>query len=176
MILKTILTKQQSLMVKLIEYKELHSFDEAMVYFKECLNRGLEGIIIKSNNGKWKDGKPTWQWKVKNEITLDLKIVGFNYGTKGTKNEKVISSIQCQTEDGLLNTNPGGMNEKTMEYVTESMVQLLNTVVEVKCNGVSVDKNGNYSLLHPRVIKFRDDKNIANSLSECIEINDSCLN
>jgi ATP-dependent DNA ligase len=44
--------------------------------------RGLEGTIIKAANAGWKDGKP-YQIKMKLEMDIDLRIVGFNYGSKG---------------------------------------------------------------------------------------------
>jgi ATP-dependent DNA ligase len=47
--------------------------------------RGLEGTIIKAANAGWKDGKPTYQIKMKLEMDIDLRIVGFNYGSKGTR-------------------------------------------------------------------------------------------
>ena len=62
--------------------------------------------------GTWKDGKPVWQIKLKLEIELELKITGFNYGTG--KNSKVISSVDAESEDGLLKTSPTGIKEKEM--------------------------------------------------------------
>ena len=50
-----------------------------------------KNTILKAYDGEWKDGKPNWQIKMKLEMDVDLRIVGFNYGTKGTKNENVIN-------------------------------------------------------------------------------------
>jgi ATP-dependent DNA ligase len=158
------------LSVKVVEGKEVSSFDEAMAHFQELLNRGEEGTILKAVDGKWKDGKPTWQIKFKLEMDVDLKIVGFNYGKAGTKNENVISSLNCETSDGLLKTKPTGMKEKVMDYVTKNQDKLLGTIVECECSGLSNDSNGNYSLMHPRFKKFRDDKNTCDSLESVKQI------
>ena len=161
-VLKTICKNLK--MVSVIENKEVKTYEEAIEHFQEMLNRGEEGTILKSANGTWKDGKPKWQIKMKLEMDIDLKIVGFNYGTG--KNEKLISSLNCETSDGKLKTRPQGINEDDMEYITKNQKKLLGTIVEVKCSGLSQDSSGNFSLLHPVFKLLRDDKKIANSLTE----------
>lgn len=154
-----------------VETREVTTLEEVMAHFVEILKRNGEGTVVKSKDGLWVDKKPTYQIKVKKEIDLDLKIVGFNYGTG--KNVNVISSIDVESSDGLLKTSPTGMSEAIMDHVTVNQEELLNTVLEVKCSGVSQDDKGNYSVLHPVYKKLRDDKDEANSLEECIEIDKS---
>jgi ATP-dependent DNA ligase len=161
-------------MISIVETRIVRTIKDVMEHFNEVVARDGEGTVVKSMDGVWMDGKPIYQVKIKIEINLDLKIVGFNYGTKGTKNENVISSLNCETEDGLLFTSPGGMDEDTMDYVTDNQNNLLNTIVEIKCSGLSKNNKDNYSTLHPRFCKFRDDKTVANTLDECIEISKSC--
>jgi len=156
--------------VRCIEYKIVHSETEAIKHFQEMLARGEEGTILKSIDGIWKDGKPTWQCKMKVEVSVDLLIESFNFGTKGTKNENVISSLNCQSSCGGLKTSPGGIKEKDMKFITENMDSLRGSVVEVKCSGISKNSDNEYSLLHPVFIKIRDDKNTCDSLENIIEI------
>jgi len=156
--------------ISIVESEPVYSYKEVMAHFREVVERGDEGTILKSLTEGWKNGKPKWQMKVKKEDYYDLKIVGFNYGTKGTKNEHVISSLDVETEDGLLKTSPGGITEADMKYITENQEALMGRIVEVKCSGLSKDKDGNNALLHPVFIKIRDDKTIANTLEECKEI------
>jgi hypothetical protein len=158
--------------IKLVESIVVSKPSEAMAHFLECRDRGEEGTILKGD-AHWQDGKPTHQVKFKHEITLDLVVESGNFGTIGTKNENVISSINVRSEDGLLVASPGGMSEKEMLWVTQNIDQLKGSIVSVKSNGVSKDRNGNYSLLHPVVLFFREDKNTGNTLSECIEIDES---
>jgi DNA ligase-1 len=156
-------------MVSLIENKVVKSYAEAMEHFQEVLATEVngvpqEGTILKSATGAWKDGKPTWQIKMKLEMDVDLVIVGFNYGTKGTKNEHVISSFNCESSDGLVKTRPQGIKEDMMVYITENQDKLMGKVLQVKCNGLSNDKDGNYSLLYPAFVAVRDDKDTCDSL------------
>jgi len=155
---------------ELVEYKVVHTEAEAISHFQEMLARGEEGTILKAWDGIWKDGKPTFQCKMKVEMNVDLRIVGFNYGTPGTKNEKVISSLDVESMCGGLATSPGGINEADMQFITDNMDSLMGTIVEVKSCGISQDSTGAYALLHPVFIKLRDDKNTGDDLKTIIEI------
>lgn len=161
--------------VNIVESVIVHNYAQAMTHFQEVLSAGEEGTILKSWDGEWKDGKPTWQIKCKLELDLDLIITGFNYGSKGTKNENVISSLNAETSCGKLKTRPQGLTEQLMKEITENKDNLLNTIIEVKCSGLSKDVNGNYSLLYPAFKGFRDDKTVANTLEECIEIQNGAI-
>ena len=170
-ILKSIETSH----VSIVEGVIVNTYEEAISHFQDILARGDEGTILKSYNGEWKDGKPTWQIKMKLELTLDLVITGFNYGTKGTKNENVVSSLKVETSCGKLKTRPQGLKEDLMLEITENQEKLLGTIIEVKCSGLSFDSTGAYSLLYPAFKHFRDDKSEANSLDECIEIQNAAI-
>jgi DNA ligase-1 len=156
--------------LSLVETKIVESYTEAMDHFLDTQNRGLEGTIIKSADGEWKDGKPTYQIKMKLEMNIDLKIIEFIYGNEGTKNENVISRLKVQSSCGLLTTQPSGMNEAMMKYVTEHQDELMGTIVEVRCCGLSQNERGEWSLLHPSVVELRSDKNSCDSLETATEI------
>ena len=156
--------------IRLIETKTVLTYAEAMAHFQEALARGEEGTILKSAFCEWKDGKPKWQVKMKLEMDLDMKITGFNYGTKGTKNEHLISSLNVESSCGLVKTRPTGISEADMKNITENQDALLGTVISMKCSGLSHDNEGNYSTLHPVFKVLRDDKHEANSLEEIKKI------
>lgn len=162
-------------MLSVVETKMVHTVEEVMGHFVEVLKRNGEGTVVKSMDGVWADKKPNYQIKVKKEMNLDLQVIGFNYGKKGTKNEHLISSLNVKSSDGKLLTSPGGINEDDMAYITDHQQELINRIVEVKCSGVSQDSDGNYSALHPVFKHFRDDKDVGNTLEECIEIDKSTL-
>ena len=155
---------------ELVEYRIVNNKSDAMEHFQEMLARGEEGTIIKGALGNWKDGKHAWAIKVKLDINLDLRITGFNYGTIGTKNENVISSVNVESEDGTLTTSPGGIKESMMEFITENQETLLGKLVEVNCKGLSQDSKGNWSCLHPVFKLIRDDKERGDTLEDAQNI------
>lgn len=159
--------------LSVVETREVSTYEEVMEHFVEIIKRDGEGSVIKSMDGVWVDSKPSYQIKVKKEINLDLRIIGFNYGTG--KNHNLISSVDVESEDGLLKTSPTGISEDEMEFLTTNQDELMGSILEVKCSGISQDVDGNYSLLHPVYKHIRDDKDVANTLGECIEIDKSTL-
>lgn len=167
------INRLQPTMISLVEHKFVNTYQEALQHFAEMLERGEEGTVLKSLDGVWKHGKHNYQIKMKVEFDLDLKIVGFNYGNEGTKNEHVISSVTCESSCGTLSTRAQGIPEDLMEYITENQDILLGTVIEVKCNGLSSNRNGGHSVLYPALKSLRDDKIRANSFEECVDIDAS---
>lgn len=159
--------------LSVVETREVSSLKEVMEHFEEVQMRDGEGTVVKSKDGVWKDTKPSYQIKIKKEINLDLRITGFNYGKEGTKNEHYISSVDVESEDGLLKTAPSGMSEEEMDYVTDNQDELLGTILEIKCSGISHDRDGNFSVMHPVYKTPRTDKTVANTLAECIEIDEA---
>ena len=162
-------------MIKPIESKVVYLYLEAMEHFQEVLSTEVDGVpqegtILKDYYGLWKNGKPSWQIKMKLEMDVDLRITGFNLGTKGTKNEFVVSSFNVESSDGLVKTRPQGLKEDMMKYITENQDNLLGKVIQVKCNGLSNDRDGNFSLLYPSFVSIRDDKDTCDSLESIREI------
>lgn len=155
--------------VSVVETKYITSYEQAMEHFLDTQKRGLEGTIIKSSEAGWKDGKPTYQIKMKLEMSMDLRIVGFKYGTKGTKNENVISVLELESECGLLKTAPAGMTEEMMADITNRQEELMGTIVEIRCCGLSQTDKG-WSTQHPSVTELRPDKKTCDTLESCKEI------
>ncbi|RLF58283.1 MAG: hypothetical protein DRN27_05825 [Thermoplasmata archaeon] len=156
--------------LSVVETREVSSLKEVMAHYEEIQSRDGEGTVVKSKDGVWKDTKPSYQIKIKKEINLDLRITGFNYGKAGTKNEHLISSVDVESEDGLLKTSPTGLSEDEMDYITSHQEELLGTILEIKCSGISHDRDNNFSVMHPVYKKPRTDKSVANTLAECVEI------
>lgn len=146
-------------------------YNDILSYYKECVDRGEEGIILKSTRGLWVSGKPNYQLKFKEEIHLDLEIIGFKYGNG--KNKDVISSLKVQSSDGLLLTDPSGLTEEEMRDFTANQEAYLGKIVEIKCYGITQNKKGTYSALHPVFIEKRFDKDTADCLEDCLKIVDS---
>lgn len=94
----------------------------------------------------------------------------FNYGTVGTKNENVISSLTVESSDGKVVTKPTGISEADMKKITANQESLMGRIIEMKCCGLSHDRDGNYSTLHPVFKSIRDDKDEADSFEAIQEI------
>ena len=103
------------------------------------------------------------------EMSMDLRIVGFKYGEKGKKNEHVVSTLLLESECGLLKTAPAGMDEEMMADITARQEELMGTIVEIRCCGLSQTDKG-WSTQHPSVTELRPDKDTCDTLESCKEI------
>jgi len=146
-------------------------------FFNKVLNNGGEGTLVKSGVDGYKPGKPTYQIKKKMEFECELKIVGFKQGTEGTKYENSLGALVCESSDGKVKADPSGLKEDLRDKIWSNQDDYLNKIITVRCHKISKSKdNDYYSLLHPRFIKFRDDKMEADSYEEIAAIEDSIKN
>lgn len=153
-----------------VEYKIVENEYEAKQEFKRQKEKGEEGIILKDADGIFKDGKPNYQIKYKVIMDVDMRITGFEYGNAGTKYESVINRVICESEDGIVKSQVSGLSENDMKYITEHKDELIGKIATIECSGLSSNKNGEYSLLHPRFVEIRFDKNEADSFEKIKEI------
>jgi DNA ligase-1 len=165
----------QSNKIKLIESKYVRTVAEAHSHFAEMVKRGEEGTVLKAPDGEWVDKKPVWQIKFKPEEFYDLKIVGFNYGKKGTKNEHRISSLLVTDANECVTARAQGLKEGQMEDITANQDYYMGKVAIIKCNGLSSDRDGNYSLMSPVYTGLHESKSEPNTFEECKEIHEMNL-
>ena len=161
--------------VSIIPTKMTYSLEEAYDHYFEMLELGYEGTVVKHRDAIWEDTTSKHQVKMKLEIPVDLKIVGFRKGNG--KNEHLFGSIICQTSDGLLEVAATGFKDKkqkgilTREEIWEIKDSLIDTIMTVKSNGVMKPKGNKttYSLFLPGFVEFRNDKTVADTLEQVIE-------
>lgn len=151
--------------IKVIETKITYSVDEAIDFYVEQLEKGLEGAVIKHPDGVWMDTTSKFQVKLKLVVDADLEIVEFTPGKN--KNEKTFGAIRCKTRDGLLFVNISGFKDPERLRLHSIRDEVIGSIVAVKFNGILLSKtNKPHSLFLPRFIEIRTDKNNADSFEE----------
>ena len=156
--------------VRLVESVEVADFEEALYQFQTKIKDGEEGTLLKSLDGKWKHGKPVWQIKMKLDMTVELRIVRFNDGRVGTKNEGSVGSIVGRSECGLVNADPGGIGDEDRDMFNADRDSFTDAIMEVKCCGLSQNSAGEWSLLHPSYVRLRTgEKSVADTLTQMQE-------
>jgi hypothetical protein len=157
-------------MISVVETRYIKTYAEAIEHFLDAQARGLEGTIIKSASAGWKDGKPTYQIKMKLEMNMDLRVVKPVYGTEGKKYEGLINGFELESSCGTIKTTARGVKEAEMKIFTEEGDNLIGEIMEVRCCGLSQNSDGEWSLLHPSVVEWRKDKNTCDDFNSCKEI------
>lgn len=153
--------------VEVVETRVVHSVREAYEHYQEQLAQGLEGTILKHPDAIWTDSTSKEQVKFKLDVTIDLKVVGFNPG-KG-KNAATFGSIQCISADGLLTVNVSGMKDDMRKLIWEDHENWVGSIITVCSNAMTkVRKDGTRSLFLPRFVEERTDKNDADTMVQVI--------
>lgn len=157
--------------IMLIEHRWVSSYAEALAHYKEILARKLEGTVVKHHSAIWRDGDSKDQVKFKLEVDVDLKIVGFNPGTPGTRTEATFGSVICRTADDQLEVSVAGFKRDMEQYLHENRDSVLGKIMCVRANEVSppCDTNELHSLYHPRVVELRKDKDKADTLQRVLD-------
>lgn len=175
---KQLLSKCNSDQIKEIETVVCHTKEEIIEEFKKNLNNGEEGSIIKDFTYKWKNGTIKEQIKMKIIVDVDMKVVGWDYGLKGTKYENMLGTVEVQSSDGSIRFNVGS---GFTDIQREQLVNVIDDYVEgekivtVKGNGLVTNKlkPDFYALYLPRVVEFRNDKVVADSYDDVVAIIDA---
>jgi ATP-dependent DNA ligase len=138
------------------------NLEEARTIFEEYLAEGQEGIILKDINGIWENKRSKTQIKFKGELECDLKIVGIQEGTPGSKCEGMLGALLCESSDGILKVGVGsGFNDDQRKKLINE--NLIGKTVAVKYNSRIVTKTGEHSLFLPIFVEIREDKDVADS-------------
>jgi len=151
-------------------------YKKLMNHFFELIEDKKEGSLVKSAKDNWKSGKPVFQVKIKLEIEFELRIKKILPGDPGKKFENTLGRVWAESEDGLLGTHISGFKDDERDYIWNHQDLFIDKIITVKANFISKPKDNDiYSCGHPRIIKYRDDKDKANTLEEILEIQNSVM-
>jgi DNA ligase-1 len=127
----------------------------------------LEGTMVKDPEAPYVTKRSSAWLKIKPWVTVDLVIIGVELGTKGKKYENCLGKFHCEgldEESGkFIRVSPGegtngSMTDQDRIDFWKNQDDLIGQTVEILGHEISEDEHGNYSIRHPRFVRFRDDK------------------
>jgi len=171
--------------LRLIDHKLVFNDDEAMIFYQEQLDAGLEGMVIKNLDIPWcHDVNRDGIIKLKDFKESDFIITGIKMADEDSDFAGGIGSYIMESSDGLVQVNVSGMkrHERGLERVdsTDSskglqliedfdFEQNIGKIAAVKYNELIKSKNSDYySLFLPNVLEIREssDKTQADDISK----------
>ena len=157
--------------VKVIPYILVNSLEEAVNQTSIWMNEGFEGSILKDFIGVFKDGTSKYQLKLKIAFTIDVRVVGFIKGTKGSKREDMWSSIVYQTDDEKIKGSvSSGLTIDWLKKINNNPDLYLNKIIEIEGNDLTQGRGNDYhAVSHPRIIEERFDKNTTDDLERAFD-------
>lgn len=154
--------------LEVVQTRMVTSFEDIHDFYQSILRKGGEGLVIKRGGGVWENKTSKDQLKMKQEVDLDLVIVGYNAG-RG-KFQGQVGSVICETSDGKLRVDVSGMNDAMRRFITDNADSLLGYILCVKANSIMENPQGKSSLFLPRFVELREDKTEADSFERVKEL------
>lgn len=144
--------------VQVIEHYVVYELKDALEQVVKWMNLGYEGGVLKDWSMLFQDGTSAKQLKLKLEIELDLRIIEFVEGNKGSKNEEYFSAIVIGNDEGTIRTQIGvtTMTEDTRDWFHENRENVIGEIMEVLCNDITIGAGKEqYALSHGRYVQMR---------------------
>lgn len=162
--------------LKMIPTRIVRTLEQATDHFREMVQSGKEGTVMKETNAPWKDGTSKFQIKRKLNAPCDLIVVGFEAG-KG-KNANTFGSLICRTSDGLLEVCVSGFSDKLRLEIHNNRDSWLDSIVTVTYNAImrASSESKLHSLFLPRYTDHRLDKSEADSFERVVEQYEAAIN
>ena len=158
--------------LRLTDSRVVYNNEEAMDFYQEQLDKGLEGMVIKNLGATWEhDSNRQGIIKLKDFKENDFIIVGYTMADADSTFAGGIGALIMESSEGTINVNVSGMARKDRGLERVDMNdsskglqvidgfdfdQFTGKVAAVKYNEMSLSKTGNYSLFLPNVLEIRD--------------------
>lgn len=153
--------------IRIVGTRIVSSVEEVIAHFKEAVEHGEEGTVVKNFDGHWSHGDCADTVKIKIVFDCDLVIDDFEEGTG--KNAGRLGAIVVRSVDNRLRVGVGiGFSDKQRTEIWAARDQYQNKVVTVKANDI-LSKGEVSSLFLPRFVEIRDDKQTGDTFDRVIE-------
>ena len=170
--------------IRMVDHAETSDEEEASAMQQRALSQGHEGIMMKNLDAEYRPGSRVgYMVKLKPVMeTLDLVIIGGEWG-EGRRSSWVGSLfLGCKSEEGYEEVGKlaTGLTDEQLEELTERLKPLIvseegreievrpEVVVEAEFEEIqqSPTYSSGYALRFPRLKRFRDDKEDADTLEK----------
>ncbi len=173
--LKSIVTETKN--IRIIETYIVHNIKEALKITSDFMNLGFEGSILKDSSSVFRDKTNPQQLKLKLCISVEMRIIGFHEGTKGTKREGKVGSIIFGNDEGTIKGKCSGFSDTFLDEISANREAFLGSIIEVEFNDLTkATGNTYYALSHPRFIEIRHDKTETDTLEKAFQLREMAMN
>jgi DNA ligase-1 len=144
--------------IKIHPYYFANSEEEILQMYAKVREKNGEGIIVKARDSKYTNRRNHAWMKVKNNSTIDVKVVDWEEGTGEIKG--MLGALVVDVDGVKVNVGSGFSRQQRMDF-WDNIEDLEDQLVEVSYH----EKTPAGSLRHPVFESVRYDKSEANTVS-----------
>lgn len=153
----------ESDILTVVRTRVIDNIEAANEYLNTWLKEGEEGAILKNCDAVFKNGTSTEQIKLKPEIEVEVRCIGFTEGNGKFKD--TFGAIVFKTDDDLIQGKVSGISDSERLEIFKNSSKYLNKVFTVKATALTKSEDSDvYALMHPRFNGFREDKDYTDTL------------
>ncbi|EPP4232865.1 hypothetical protein ACUPZ6_001341 [Campylobacter coli] len=146
-----------------VRTRVVDNLESVNIYLNTWLKEGEEGAILKNCDAVFKNGTSTEQIKLKPEIEVEVRCIGFTEGNGKFKD--TFGAIVFKTDDELIQGKVSGISDVERAEIFKNSSKYLNKVFTVKATALTKSEDSEiYALMHPRFNGFREDKDYTDTL------------
>lgn len=128
---KFTLPKLLNFPLQLTEQIKINSRDQLEDKFRDILQKGGEGVILKEPGSFYINGRSSSMLKYKEQGDMECKIIGYREGTG--RNSKKIGSFLCSLLDSNVEFIVGGINDTIRKNYKKNFP--IDTIITIQYNG-----------------------------------------
>jgi ATP-dependent DNA ligase len=142
--------------IRLIKTELVYSTDSAKTYFQDRLAENMEGAVLKSLNGAWRNGRQNYCLKLKAEVNTEAEIIS-SYEGNG-KYVGMLGGFKCRVADQRdIEFEVGsGFSDAQREDYWKRQSELIGKIITVQYNCV-ISSGTKRSLYLPVFVELRVD-------------------
>lgn len=123
---------------------------------RKCIEAGKEGIMIKDPLAPYECKRSTAWLKLKPVMTVDLEIVDLQEGEDKYKGKLgALVCKGCEGEKEIIVNVGSGLTDEERELYWNNSSDVIGKIAEIKCDAITQNQNGIYSLRFPRFGRLR---------------------
>lgn len=162
--------------IRIVETHVVNDVVSALQQTSKWMNAGFEGAVLKNNSSVFKNGTNNEQLKMKIKIDAEMRIVGYQDGSIGTKREGKVGSIIFENDEKTIKGRTSGFNDKLLDEISNNREKYIGKIICVEFNDLTkAESHDYYSLSHPRFIEFRDDKDSTDCLQRVLDMREMAI-
>jgi ATP-dependent DNA ligase len=158
--LEDVLAESNYTNLKITDSFKVKSEEEAFDHHARFRKEGKEGTMVKDPNGHYMFNDRNHFWvKIKPVHSIDAKIIDFQPGEAGKKNEHRLGAIICQDAKGIKYKCGQGFEDLDRDYIWENRAKLLGAIIEMEAQDETNSKTGPVATARNAVfLRIREDR------------------